>query len=650
MNNDIGFSDDEIRSQVLDFMRELDMFPAKTKDEYLILDGQIHRYTIEGDKPTKKNGAYLIYSNGVPNGWIQDWKRGDKVKWIFNFPDNEEAKKKRAYFNSKEYKQKAEAERKKRDEELKEKQSDASERARILFEQLAVNPYKHPYLIKKDVFPYNLRIHTATKSLAVPLFNIDGKFLSIQWIDEEGGKTFFTDAPTQGAFWSIAFDTLKNDESDNILLGEGFATMAKVHELTQMPCAAAMNCGNLFEIAKQIKNKFPRSTILIMADDDKLTEQKRGFNPGVSAAQKVISAGLAKDFIIPPFKCPEDGTDWDDYALKYGNATAESHLKYYISYSLLSEEMKKNLARIEQINAQTLRTKEFPPVVWAVEGFLPSGLSVLAGGPKVGKSILSLHLSLSVAIGGCALGKINVQQGDVLYLALEDTQRRLQERIEGSNLPDDCNLSRLSLVTKIPRQHEGGLEFISWWLELHKEARLVIIDTFQKFRKILSAKGNMYTEDYDVVSEIKAVADKFNVPFLIVHHLKKAMAEDWINEISGSQGIAGAADTIFALKRLRTDNKGVLHRTGRDVEEKDFDMELDGFNWILLGEKENFTMPEWKKNIIDYLKEHPKVGPAQLSLDLNIPTNTAQTHLRRLVNEGRVIKVGYGTYELVNKD
>ena len=68
----------------------------------------------------------------------------------------------------------------------------------------------------------------------------------------------------------------------------------------------------------------------------------------------------------------------------------------------------------------------------------------------------------------------------------------------------------------------------------------------------------------------------------------------------------------MSRKRARTENKGILHRTGRDVEEKDFEMRLNGFNWILEGEKENFTMPEWEKNIITYLKEHGDVTPMDL--------------------------------------
>ena len=77
----------------------------------------------------------------------------------------------------------------------------------------------------------------------------------------------------------------------------------------------------------------------------------------------------------------------------------------------------------------------------------------------------------------------------------------------------------------------------------------------------------MYAEDYDVISAIKELGDKYNVAILIIHHLKKAKeTEDWLNEFSGSQGLAGAADTLFSLKRARVDNGGILYRTGRDVD------------------------------------------------------------------------------------
>ena len=635
------FSEYEIREQVLQSMRQLGISPLK--DINLILDGEIHRYAIEGDKATSKNGAYCIHADGIPAGFLQNWKTGLKTNWKF---DTGKSDKDYSYFYSKEYRQKQEKEKKQKEEELKAKQSDAAEKARVYYEQFDKDPYNHPYLTKKNILPYNIRINTASNALAVPLKDINGKFISLQWIEADGKKTFFNGTTVKGGFWSIALDTVKGNPSDVVLLGEGVATMAKIYELTNLPCVAAMNCGKLSEIAQILKNKYPKTIIIITADDDKSTELKTGKNPGIEAARQAVKSGFARTFLAPPFKNTDEGTDWDDFALKYGDEITRDILNGKISFACMSFTRQRALSQVEQINAQDLRSKEFEPLKWAIEGFLPSGLAILAGGPKVGKSILSLHLSLSVAIGGCALGKIFVEQGDVLYLALEDTQRRLQQRIEQSTLPENCDLSRLTLATKVPRQHEGGLEYIRWWLELHKNARLVIIDTLQKFRKLLSGKNSMYTEDYDAIGDIKALADEFNTAFLVIHHLKKAMSDDWLNELSGSQGIAGAADTIFSLKRSRTENFGILHRTGRDVEEKDFTLQLDGFGWTLREDAEAFTMPKWKKDSVDYLKVNKSVTPMILSQALDIPINTARQNLVRLNKEGIIKKSGYGTYEL----
>ena len=157
----------------------------------------------------------------------------------------------------------------------------------------------------------------------------------------------------------------------------------------------------------------------------------------------------------------------------------------------------------------------------------------------------------------------------------------------------------------------------------------------------------MYAEDYDTISEIKKLADEFDVAILIIHHLKKAKeSDDWINEFSGSQGIAGSADSLFSLKRQRTDNHAILHRTGRDVEEKDFALRLDGFGWVLEGDAELFTMPEWKRNIINYIKEHGTCTPMDLAVGLTLNINTIKTQLTRLLKDSILEKTGRGTYKI----
>jgi len=636
-------SDYEIEQKFMDFLRANNLEPVGSFR--FIMDGTIQRYRLPDDKRGQTSGAYCVYTDKWPIGWAMDWHTRNKIDWYCPAEGlNEEQQK---YFHSAEFKAECEAAKKQREEAIKQKQIRAADKARIRIDTSSEAPENHPYLQKKCIYPYGVKLDG--ESLAIPLKNIDGIVQSLQWIEPDGMKRNYPDAPLAGLFWSVGLDLLKDHPTWPILLGEGFATMAKVYELTGYPSVAGISCYYLRKVAQALREKYPQSRIIVMADNDKATEQKRDFNPGIEHAKELVDAKLAIEVVYPKFEKAEDGTDWDDYAIRFGDEETARLLNKEIDEALIPAEIKALEKRIVRINAQELRTKVFPPVKWAVDGFLPAGLSILAGGPKVGKSILALHLAVGVAIGGCVLGSIFVQKGNVLYLALEDNMPRLQKRINGGAYADvEDDMSALDIVTEIPRQHVGGLIYLRWWLTKHPEARLVIIDTLQMFRKQFSGKGSMYAEDYDVISEIKKLADEFGVAFLIIHHLKKGMEGDWLSEISGSQGIAGAADTIFSLKRERNSIVGVLHRTGRDVEEKDFMMKLEGYGWILEGEADDFAMPELKKQILDFLKENQSVSPMLLSTAYNIPLKTAQQNLYRLAKEGTIRKIGHGTYELAD--
>ena len=659
-----NFDHEDIRKQVLDFLAKLGIQPYNDSD--IILDGELHRYRVHDDKPSKKSGAIMIHTDGWPAGYVQDWRKGIKENWKYDISGLDDEQKK--YFNSEEYRKKCEEQERKAREKRKAKQCEASEAACRLWERLKPAPTDHPYLLRKNVCSIAyigdteaLRYNPNTKCLAIPLRDIDRRFISIQWIPEAEGeqKLFFKGTGLSGAFWCIWFHNVNKDYRGTILLGEGFATMAKVFELTGQPCVAAMSCYRLEEIAKIFREKYPNAKIIIMADNDHDTERKYGKNPGLLYAQivrksSVFGKPLADGISYPLFEPHEKGSDWDDYALIHGDEETAFKLREDIVRAMMPKNIRQMLEndRLKMVNAQELRGKKFAPVKWAVPGFLPSGLSILGAPPKTGKSILALQLALGVAIGGYVLGKIQVEQGDVLYHALEDNERRLQERIAGSNgIDENDNISRLTLAYSVPRQHEGGLEFIRWWLSQHPEARLVIIDTLQKFRKQLSNKGNVYAEDYDVISEIKKVADEYDVAFLIIHHLKKVkpkdeLTMDWIDAFSGSAGISGSADALFVLKRARSSAYGKLYRTGRDVEEAEFSLKLDGFGWYLDVSEEAFILPTWQKQIIDFLKTSTTITPAELATSYKLSINTARQNLARLAKEGIIIKTGYGKYSL----
>src|ERR1035437_230230 len=124
--------------------------------------------------------------------------------------------------------------------------------------------------------------------------------------------------------------------------------------------------------------------------------------------------------------------------------------------------------------AAELMDTEFAEPRWAVNGLIAEGLNLIVGSPKLGKSWLCLGLAVAIASGGKALGKIQVDQGAVLYAALEDTPRRLQNRLrmvlQGERVPDD-----LHITTALPRMPDA-IGFIDGWLTAHQDARLVIVD------------------------------------------------------------------------------------------------------------------------------------------------------------------------------
>lgn len=673
-----NFQEADIERRVLDFMHECGIHPQDTLS--IVADGKIHRFPVDGDKTSEKAGAYCIYSDGWPAGWVADWRQGIQENWCYKKEHLDTEGK--AFFTeeqiklSKEYLDKHREQLMKNTEERKQK---AILDARKLWNNLREDMHfdaHHDYLRVKDIAAYGIRLRCnfngyfnpeyKCEELVIPVRNIDGEIQTLQFIDQNGCKKFFTDAPVKGGFFSIGLNETFLREYPNapILLGEGFATMTSIYMLTHMPSVAAMNAGNLYPVAQQLKAKYPDRKIVIMADNDWETAKQGKSNVGLHKARVARDELGLQAVIFPQFADNETGSDWNDYTAIHGQCETAKLLLKQIRYECLPQHLKDLTKKVRAINAQDLRYKEFNPIKWAVEGVIPSGLTVLAGGPKVGKSLLALHLSLAIAIGGCALGKINVQMGQVLYLALEDTERRIQERINGSELPGNCDLSNLDIVTSVPRQDEGGLDYIKLWLSEHPNARLVIVDTLQKFRTQSKGKLNVYAEDYDTLSQLKKVADEYDVAFVVIHHLKKQSGKtdafapamlggcgDWINQLSGSAGITGCADTILALNRDRVSTHGVLRMTGRDIEEKDFNMKLDGFGWKM-EDSPNAVMqlPIWKSRIIDYLNDHETITPAQLSEYGGINIETAKKHLQRGVECFLVKRIDHGVYASFPED
>jgi hypothetical protein len=177
--------------------------------------------------------------------------------------------------------------------------------------------------------------------------------------------------------------------------------------------------------------------------------------------------------------------------------------------------------------------------------------------------------------------------------------------------------------------------------------RLVIIDTWAKVKPPSTGKQNCYDEDYEGISQLKALADEMALAIVLVHHQRKMGSDDIFETLNGSTGLTGAADTILVLQKTNT-LEATLHVTGRDVEEQQlamrFDVEL--LNWQILGEAQELRSSGIQQLILDTLTDAGKpMKPKELyELLPNILEGTIRQNLLRLHNDETIDKTTTGCY------
>jgi hypothetical protein len=243
--------------------------------------------------------------------------------------------------------------------------------------------------------------------------------------------------------------------------------------------------------------------------------------------------------------------------------------------------------------------------------------------------------------GGVALGTTTVSAGDVLYLALEDTERRLQQRIRQLLGTDttDTGLDRLHLVRQWPRLDEGGVAWLDRWAASHANARLIIIDTLAKVRPPIRPNGSAYTEDYAALEGLKAVADRHHIAIVVIHHLRKLSGLDPLDEISGTTGLTGVVDNVLVMRRERGRDDATLYVTGRDVDEQQLAVSFDGSTgaWTVVGSAHEVQISQERREIIELLQTEGPKRPWEIARDLNKDPSTSRVLLRKMLANGEVM-------------
>jgi hypothetical protein len=292
---------------------------------------------------------------------------------------------------------------------------------------------------------------------------------------------------------------------------------------------------------------------------------------------------------------------------------------------------------------QELLARQLPPVQWAIPDILPEGLTLLAGKPKLGKSWLALSVALAVASGGVALGAYPVTQGEVLYLALEDNERRLQSRAQQLLASMTTVPNTISFELRWPRLDQGGLTYLEEYLQTHLDVRLVVIDTWARVSpKAQHHQRSQYEDEYAALTPLKYLADTYRVSILAIHHLRKMRGDDVLDEITGSIGLTGAVDGALILKRERGQHEASLFVTGRDIEhEQQLALRFDPQTamWTLVGNAEEVRRTKERQDILDLLSEQFPEGmtPRQVAEALDKNYHTTRCLLRKMEAAGLIL-------------
>jgi len=309
--------------------------------------------------------------------------------------------------------------------------------------------------------------------------------------------------------------------------------------------------------------------------------------------------------------------DWKAFPTAFQQALGQATLIWEPPVTPASKETPASLPA-GLIPLQTLLARSFSASSWVVHDLLPVGLTLLAGKPKHGKSWLALSAALAIASDGQVLDAYEAERGEVLYLALEDTERRLQERVKQLLAAHSTPLTLSDTSTGIefaltwPRLEQGGLERLEAYIKTHSYLRAIIIDTWAVVAP--HPKGNarpQYEGEYAALTPLKRLAESHHLAIVLVHHLRKAGAQDVIDEITFSTGMAGAVDAILVLKRERGQEQGSLFVTGRDIPERFLPLRFDAASGL------------WR---LDRTQEHNAEEQGEIGTSLPMPLREREEH------------------------
>jgi putative DNA primase/helicase len=604
----------------------------------LIADGKIHRFSSDGN-PKKPSEWYRCdrwdyngkeYFSCTFGSWRFQEVTHHFRSWEGSSLDSAEKK----YLKDRQ---------KKVDEETKkhweEERLEASKRAKALWDAASTQPTgrQDAYLKRKGVLPFgsvrfgkNEQKHDA---LILPIYNIQGKLRSIQFISSNGTdtfKAFLAGGEKKGCF-SFIGDVKK---SKKLFVSEGFSTGASIHEATGMAVIIALDCGNLKEVVKGLKTKFTDKEIIIAGDDDHGTEDNKG-NPGKEAAQKAAELYDCKALfprfpegaLLPNGKIP---TDYNDLHALCGLEEVAKQLTFAEP---------KGERRFSPLSLQELLN--LPAKEWLVEEVIgPKDLFVLFGQPGSGKSFIAIDLIFSCCLGRPFAGRFEVERPMRVAYCGGEGLSGLPARFSAAAKEHDVqSLPNFEFIRTVPQLFDGEIDesiavFIAEWKERHPKQTLdlLVIDTFHS--ATVGLEENSAKDAGRVIQSCRQASKELGCSVCLVHHTSKDGAYE-----RGSSAIRGASDVMIRVDGLR--GKGTMRL------EKLKDGEFWDSQAFSLVPIEESAVVAWGASRqldgdkpIDYistlLEDNPKVkfSVSDLVVQIGISKDLVNRYLKELLKKG----------------
>lgn len=295
------------------------------------------------------------------------------------------------------------------------------------------------------------------------------------------------------------------------------------------------------------------------------------------------------------------------------------------------------MQKLQTIDADALLYEPLEKPQFVVDGLIPTGLILFCGAQKIGKSWLMLKLCLCVS-QGLPLWEMPTTQGDVLYLCLEDTFSRIQDRL--FQVTDEAN-GRLHFAVASGKLTDGLIVQLEDYLKDYPDSKMIVIDTLQKVRT--ASKDNAYASDYGDISLLKDFADRHSIAVIVVHHIRKQKDSDVFNMVSGTTGLTGSADSTFVLeKENRASDTAKLYVTGRDTPYQEFVLRFHDCTWELVERKTQEQLakeaiPSVLFRVVDFMQDKAEwCGTATELIAAMGETETVPTVITKWLNEYRI--------------